>query len=162
MIAFTIPGVSGATAQQKGAFVVGKRVMFYTKDTVKSEYNRLYAACYAQRPAKPIEGPIHLEVAYVFPMTKAEIKQHWSFIDVANFVIWKLTRPDVDNCAKLMLDVLTDANFYHDDSQVSDLILRKRSGCEPRITVTIRPSRDDEQALDASSAGMLPTVLGQR
>lgn len=155
MISFTIPGVSGATAQQKGAFVSGKRVMFYTKATVKAEHTRLYSACYPHRPAKPIEGPIYLEVAYVFPMTKAEIKQHWEFIDVVNFVIWKLTRPDVDNCAKLMLDVLTDANFYHDDSQISDLILRKRSGCDPRIAVTIRQALPEEQALHGQSCGVV-------
>jgi Holliday junction resolvase RusA-like endonuclease len=49
----------------------------------------------------------------------------------------KITRPDVDNCAKTIMDVLTKQGFWHDDSQVSCLILIKRSGWTPAIHVEI-------------------------
>jgi len=37
---------------------------------------------------------------------------------------WKATRPDLDNLAKQVLDVLESAGFYDDDGQIADLHLR--------------------------------------
>ena len=48
-------------------------------------------------------------------------------------------RPDADNIAKAIKDGLTGV-FYHDDSQISELIIRKRiaaQGEAPRIVVSL-------------------------
>ena len=48
------------------------------------------------------------------------------------------TKPDCDNCAKVVLDALNGVAFY-DDSQVVDLMVRKFYGERPYIKVTIIP-----------------------
>ncbi len=85
-------------------------------------------------------GPVYLELTYVFPMTKAEIAKHVEHVADDSFIIHKTTRPDIDNAAKLLIDVLTNAIFWHDDAQITDLRIRKRAGSSPRIEVVIRES----------------------
>ena len=38
---------------------------------------------------------------------------------------YKTTKPDVDNMAKLLIDVMTECGYWHDDGQVSQLLLTK-------------------------------------
>ena len=135
---FVIHGEPGSTAQQKGAFARGKRVMFYTKDKVKAEENRLMIGFYANRPVLPLQGAIYLELAFVFPFTLAEAKKYAAELSDESFTVPRITRPDVDNCAKLPIDVMTKAGFFNDDSQIVCLTLYKFSGCVPQIKVTIR------------------------
>lgn len=40
----------------------------------------------------------------------------------------KPTRPDLDNVAKLLLDAMTKAGYWHDDAQVVELSLAKYTG----------------------------------
>lgn len=46
-------------------------------------------------------------------------------------------RPDSDNLAKLILDSANDI-LYHDDSQITDLIVHKRYSKEPRTVIVIQ------------------------
>jgi Holliday junction resolvase RusA-like endonuclease len=46
--------------------------------------------------------------------------------------------PDVDNLAKLTLDVMTDAGFWGDDGQVAILHLSKWWGDLPGIRIEVR------------------------
>lgn len=81
-----------------------------------------------------LDGPLGLDVMAYFPCPKSR---------------WRKTnprpeehhakRPDADNIAKAIKDGLTGV-FYHDDSQISELIIRKRiaaQGEAPRIVVSL-------------------------
>ena len=81
-----------------------------------------------------LDGPLGLDVMAYFPCPKSR---------------WRKTnprpeehhakRPDADNIAKAIKDGLTGV-FYHDDSQISELIIRKRiaaQGEAPRIMVSL-------------------------
>jgi len=134
-IAFTIPGASKTTAQHKGVMVRGGRPMFFKKKEIVAEENRLIGLCQFYRPKSPIEGAVSAKITFVFPFTKAEAKKYR--VAGPAYTTPKITRPDVDNCAKTVMDVLTKQGFWHDDSQVSCLILIKRSGWTPAIHVEI-------------------------
>ena len=49
-----------------------------------------------------------------------------------------LTKPDWDNLAKTLQDVLTRLRFWEDDAQVYSASVEKWWGEEPQITITIR------------------------
>ena len=81
-----------------------------------------------------LDGPLGLDIMAYFPCPKSR---------------WRKTnprpeehhakRPDADNIAKAIKDGLTGV-FYHDDSQISELIIRKRiaaQGEAPRIVVSL-------------------------
>lgn len=133
-LSFSIFGAPKTTAQQKGVMVRGKRVMFFKKKKVADEESRITIGCLPHRVLYPFEGPLMVEVTFVFPLTQADEKK-WKI--GRDGTIPKTTRPDVDNCQKTLLDVMTKQGFWHDDSQISTLILRKVSGFTPAIHVKI-------------------------
>jgi len=107
-----LPYMPTATAQQKG--YSRKTGVFYEKKPVK-DARRLYEmALKPHRPAVPFEGPLRVNVTFLFPTKN---KKLWGYA--------KATRPDVDNIAKLFLDCMTACGFWHDDSQIASLTLRK-------------------------------------
>lgn len=114
---FVIKGSpSTRTAQQKGARVIGKHIIFYEKPEVTAEKDLLKAELMFHAPDQPYEGPICLRLMWLFDkksMTKAEDKT------------FMVTRPDVDNLAKGCIDCFTDCGFWDDDNVISKLDLIK-------------------------------------
>lgn len=78
-------------------------------------------------------GPVELVMTAVFPYPKS-----WSPKKKAE-TIWKTSRPDFDNCAKICADSLS-CIVYLDDAQVVRAILQKIYGELPALNVTVRPA----------------------
>lgn len=76
-------------------------------------------------------GPVHLHIYFEFPFLKSH--------KATGSRIPKVTRPDLDNMAKTILDALTDAGAFEDDSQVTHLEMVKAYGPIPQVVVTINP-----------------------
>ena len=57
-------------------------------------------------------------------------------ISLAKRVILPVTRPDLDNVTKTILDAATQF-IYYDDSQITTMILRKRFGSPPRTELAL-------------------------
>ena len=66
-------------------------------------------------PSQPLETPIRLELRF-FYSTKDRKKDGGP----------KISRPDCDNVAKLLIDCMTKAGFWVDDAQICDLSIEKR------------------------------------
>ena len=56
--------------------------------------------------------------------------------DALDGILKPTTRPDADNYAKAALDGCNGI-LFRDDSQVADLIVRKRYSVEPRLVITM-------------------------
>lgn len=69
------------------------------------------------------EGPIHLDVWANFEIPKSYSKKRRQECEIGNEMPTK--KPDIDNIAKVVLDALNGV-AYHDDSQVTNLKVRKR------------------------------------
>ena len=84
------------------------------------------------QPAEPLTGPVQLRIKYVFPWRKSEPKRNrergWMWCD---------KRPDADNIAKQLCDVLTLLRFFEDDGQVALLQVEKQWGDDPGIGVCL-------------------------
>ena len=124
-----------ATAQQKGAFVCGGRVRFYTKKKVRQSENFLAALISMHTPDVPFAKPVSLKVRWTFPYRKSERKG----IVRTGADIPHTSRPDLDNLEKNLLDVLTRLNFWTDDSLVAEKSTSKWWGPKPGIDIEIRP-----------------------
>ena len=123
-----------ATSQTKRlVMVAGKPRFFPKKEHAKAE-SSLIALCKPHAPADPLDGPILLEVDFIFPWRASETKRRREWKQLPND-----KRPDCDNLVKLVGDVLTKLDFYNDDGQVADLRVRKFWGESPGIGIQISP-----------------------
>src|SRR3990172_578643 len=86
------------------------------------------------RPPAPLEGPLALEFTFRMPMPKAMPKRVRVAIAEGG-TVHHAKRPDVDQCAKPVLDVLMHAGFFADDAQVAALAVRKVYAFRPGVEV---------------------------
>lgn len=128
-----------STAQQKGVDFYRRRV--YTKAPVRKSHKLLLTEMLQEARLLGVEkycGPItawRVCVEYIYRPRTLRRK---------DFGAPKVTRPDLDNLTKSVLDALTESGLaFSDDSQVSALEMSKRYalgfGSEPCIRLTFGP-----------------------
>ncbi len=109
-----------ATAQEKKVTVVNGNPIFYDPAPVKAAKKLLTGSLIAHRPNEPLQGPVWLNVVWLFPRGKAH--KHGE---------WRVTKPDTDNLQKLLKDCMTKCGFWKDDAQVVRETVEKRWSDEP-------------------------------
>lgn len=92
---------------------------------------------------KPLENAIELHLTFYRPIPKGKSKK-WQE-NAKSGVVLPTSRPDVDNYTKLVKDAL-NGYLWRDDSQVTDLVARKRYSDTPRIEIEVQEIVIDEQA----------------
>lgn len=127
------------TAQEKGVRIVrcgGKMIpMFYKKLRAIANEKMISIALLPYRPKEPIRNDgdtaIELRIAYLFPHTTGTPK--WK----REQVTFMTQRPDADNLSKSIVDQMTKAGFWDDDSMVNFNFSKYRSP-NPCIRVEIK------------------------
>ncbi len=117
-----------ATSQQKGAFRCGNGIRFFTKPHVKQAQKDLAEYLRPFSPENRLEGALCLQLKFKFPMRKSETKARRALESIPH-----IKRPDVDNLAKLTVDVMASLGWFKDDAQISKMILEKEWTNEPGI-----------------------------
>lgn len=86
-----------------------------------------------------LKGPIALDVLFYMPIPKStsKVKQR----QMENGVIAHTKKPDVDNLVKLVLDCM-NKTIFEDDSQISDLRIKKIYSSKPGTLIRIFPLGD--------------------
>jgi Holliday junction resolvase RusA-like endonuclease len=82
-------------------------------------------------PEAPVAGAVELCVSMTYPHRKGCPKRD------QEKVIPKVTRPDGDNVAKHLIDLLARMRFMGDDSHVSRLVIEKWHGPEYHVGIQI-------------------------
>lgn len=117
-----------ATAQEKGVkieYINGKYVpRFFTTPRVRNARDNYVINLHRYAPDKPLKGAIGLRIVFHF---KTQTKRGY-----------KVTRPDLDNMEKLLIDAMTDVGFWHDDSQVAIKQTAKRWDAEDMVEVEVK------------------------
>lgn len=72
-------------------------------------------------PKEPFQGALRLSLCLTWPQGRKSRRKAVSVEPMA-------VRPDVDNLCKIILDAMTQAGFWKDDSQVADLRICKFKG----------------------------------
>ena len=125
------------TAQDHHRVSVSKhgKVSVYRDKTLQDARQILEKAFMPYAPSTPLEGPLSVTIGLYYPYRKCD-----SAAAKDGATVWKVTRPDLDNLAKELLDALVSCGFFADDSLVADFhmykVLYKYSG----IFVCIKPA----------------------
>lgn len=120
-----------ATKQEKQVRVVrdkktGKhKPVFHPSDAWEAAEAKLRAHLEAHRPSKPLEGAVILAVVWCFPAEGHADGEPYT------------ETPDVDNCSKGFLDIMTDLGWWKDDKIVFDEHITKIYSRIPGIRVDI-------------------------
>lgn len=80
-------------------------------------------------PPAPLLGPIALSVRLVYPHLKS------APVRTLGMVIPKVSKPDADNAAKHVIDLLASMRFISDDVQVASLLVEKYHGPEAHVGI---------------------------
>lgn len=97
------------------------------------------------RPKHPLEGPLEVVSVYRFPRPKAHLRSNGEVREGAPSRPITRASGDADNLCKDSHDVLTELQFWVDDSQIVDLIVHKEYADEenpPGWEVSIRRLED--------------------
>lgn len=125
------------TQQMKRLRIVKGMPMFYHSKEYKAQEKRVIALLSECAPNEPICGPVWLNIDYYFAPRKADER----LFLMRTVMVPKHTRPDIDNMVKFMLDCITKAGFWLDDSQVSCLRVTKRWAITARTIINIGEDR---------------------
>jgi len=87
-------------------------------------------------PQEPLLDPLEMHITFFLPIPKSTSKRMYA--QMLNGVILPKKKPDVDNLAYIVTNAFKEI-VYKDDSQITDLILRKRYSDRPRTVVQIIP-----------------------
>jgi len=89
------------------------------------------------------EGPIRVTIVTVCRLPKRFARKRKPIVAASGKRFYKISKPDIDNYTKYILDAATYAgNIWLDDSQVTELIQKKFTGNqdeEPYTNVIIEP-----------------------
>lgn len=136
MIAFHLPIVPPKTTSQgagKRISIVNGRPRFFKNGKAESAEHDLTLLSAKHAPTAPLEGPLSLQVDFVWPWRASESKKR-----VALGRVPHTARPDCSNIVKMLEDCLTKLGFWKDDSQVASLQVTKAWGDHVGIFIAIR------------------------
>ena len=112
---------------------MGNFVQIYTPEKT-AEYEKLVRLRFQNAGGAITDKPVRVEITAFFAPPKSTKKR-----DKAEMLMNKILptkKPDCDNIAKIILDALNQI-AYKDDSQVIELIVKKRFAAEARVYVHI-------------------------
>lgn len=125
MNAFFVAGIPQPQGSKTG-FVVGGRAVVVDKNPGALKPWRKQVAAIAGKSDLPqLDGPVRVHAVFVLPKPKS-VKRDLPHV-----------RPDLDKLARALLDGITDAGVWKDDSQVVELDTSKVYGDAPGVHVVI-------------------------
>lgn len=90
---------------------------------------------YSKSNLAPLEGPLKVHIVFIFSRPQRLTRKK-----DPDSRIWKVTKPDIDNLCKMILDLLTKAGAWEDDKQIVSVEAEKyycSKGEAPQTTYTI-------------------------
>lgn len=133
-IQLTILGSPKAQKRAKACQIAGHINIYDPSSKDKGDLLRIIQD---KAPEKPFSNPIVLTVCYFMPRPKGHYgtgKNTGKLKD--NAPVWHTKKPDVDNLAKILFDVMSKV-FFYDDSQICKLTVLKIYDEKPRTEILI-------------------------
>lgn len=109
----SVVGLPDGQKRPRG-FQRGGRIIFWSPTSAWREL--VYGRALESRPTVPFDGPLQLKTIFYFPRPES----------IKKSVVWKSTKPDLDNLLKAVMDALTQARWWKDDGRVARVVMEKR------------------------------------
>lgn len=104
----------------------------YVQTYMPTKYTNHKKMIQAQMPALKIEKPIKLTIEFYFPLLKS-----WSNKKrLAMVGQYKVTKPDLDNLIKTVLDA-ANGHLWHDDNQIANINSFKKYSEDSKIILKL-------------------------
>lgn len=136
VIEFTIPFTVQAKQSDRTRIVTRKDgtqyVHHYQSNRVVINAQHLAAAVCPHRPPAPWDGPVGMEVTYIYPWRSTESKRKRAAGEIL-----KWTAPDLEQLDKQLTDVLESAGFVTNDSRIVARWSCKKWGNNPGVHVRL-------------------------
>lgn len=116
------------------ATVIGGHARIYTPKTTEDYEKKIRAAWTKANGSDPITGPVLVRIHVGMPIPKSTPKGNKALM--LNRQLRPVTKPDIDNLAKSILDAINGI-AYKDDNQIVDLLARKYYAEVPFIRVMV-------------------------
>lgn len=133
-IRFVIPAAGVGKGRPRVAFRSNGRVIAYTPKKTR-EFEAFVRLCAQRACSEPVRSPVSVDMTIEFsPPSSWSAKRKQAAIAGE---IPHLSRPDLDNVTKAVLDGIVGVAI-EDDRQVVELLARKRYAEADRVVVVIR------------------------
>jgi Holliday junction resolvase RusA-like endonuclease len=151
MISFTVLGIPVPQGSKKGFFNKGlNRVQLVESNDKTQPWRDSVTAAAAQ--AYPIEHfpviqtPVRVVCSFAFPYRSADLKKDGS--PKRPGYAPKSSKPDLDKLVRAVLDAVTAAGVWVDDSQVAQVYAEKFYSSRPRAEIQIKEIGVDHDQRD--------------
>lgn len=143
-ITFTVSGTPKPQPRPR-AYRRGASARVYNPDTADGWKMLVGIEAEKHAPEEPLSGPLSVSICFDMPRPKSHYGtgRNAGKIKVSAPENWHTQRPDVDNLAKAVLDVMTEAGIWYDDDQISELSLTKEWEREGGVSVLVRSFGDE-------------------
>ncbi|WP_231852654.1 RusA family crossover junction endodeoxyribonuclease [Bordetella petrii] len=134
MLEFVIPGVPVGKGRPRAA-KFGKHIQLYTPEkTITYESTVVLTGYQAMAGRPPLDGPVSamLTIRLPVPTSWPKRKQAAALAGVE----LPTKKPDADNVVKAIFDAFNGV-VWNDDTQVVDMVVRKRYAAVPGVAVRI-------------------------
>lgn len=144
-LVLTIPGVPISMARPRMSIRNGKTFVYSTQSDLKAEAQRTIKSMLPKPFARTVDGA-RVKIIFYMPYPASLSNKKRLALEVSKCHIKK---PDIDNLAKWVLDVLNEI-VYDDDSQIWQLSCIKKYDDNPRTEITIYGQNAKENRLEIS------------
>lgn len=137
-VQFFVHGLPKGQPRPKARAVkAGKRLFaqFYNPKTADEWRGQIKQAFPNPLPCEPFDQPLRVLIDFFFPRPKNHFKRGELRPDAPKY---HTNKPDSDNCAKLICDVLTECALWKDDCLVVGLHVTKRYGITTGAMIEIQ------------------------
>lgn len=131
--AFRVNGIPKAQPRVK-ACRRGSFAGVYDPGTADDWKTCVMAEAVKHRPESPIETPASLDVCFYMPRPKGHYGRKGLKPSAPS---QHISKPDLDNCLKAVMDALNGLGFWRDDSQVCAVTARKVYQEQPGASIKL-------------------------
>lgn len=136
MISFVVDGIPAPKGSMK-AFVRGNRAVITADNKKTAPWAKLVTDTTKRfAPIVPFDCPCEVSLSFRLPRLVAHTGKRGL---KPSAPVWQSTKPDIDKLARAVLDSLTKAGFWVDDSRVAALNCSKVYGDTPGVTILVLP-----------------------